>query len=115
MSQGVVGNPPSDLYVTLYDDTGTELDGDLQNGRVQTAAGTDWDVTNTSFENASEINFGDALADITVQEVAIFDAATGGNEIARYAIDSAPDSRNSGTRIFFPAGDLSFDVVDRTE
>jgi hypothetical protein len=115
MSQGVVASPPSDLYVTLFDDTGTELDGDLQNGRVQTSAGGDWGLVGTGFENSSEINFGEALADITIQDVAIFDAASGGNEIARYDIDSAPDDRNTGTRIFFPANDLSFDVVDRTE
>jgi len=115
MSQGTVGTPPSDLYVTLFDDTGTELDDDLQNGRVQTATGTGWDVTNTSFENAAQIDFGEATADFSIQEVALFDAATGGNEIARYAIATAPQDITTGTRVFFPAGDLSFDVIDRTE
>jgi hypothetical protein len=118
MSQGTVETPPGSLWVTLYDDTGTELDGSLQNGRVQTDTSTDWDVVNTNdFTNNGEIDFGEATTDITIQEVALFDSDTGGsnNEIARYEISTAPDTRNSGTRIFFQAGDLTFDVLDRTE
>jgi len=117
LSQGTVDTPPDPIFVTLFDDTGAELDGSLQNGRVSTTAGTDWDVVNTSFENAIEIDFGDATADITVQDVALYDSDTGGsnNELARYTIQSAPRNISSGTRVFFPASQLSFDVVDRTQ
>jgi len=118
MSQGTIEAPPGELWVTLFDDTGTELDGSLQNGRVQTAAGTDWDIVNTNdFTNNGEIDFGEATEDITIHDVAIFDSDTGGsnNELARYAVSTAPDTRSDGTRIFFQAGDLTFDVLDRTE
>jgi len=107
--------PVANVYVTLYDDTGTELDGDLQNGRVQTSP-SDWTlVTSNDVENGVEIDFGEALNDISqISEVALFDAGTGGNEIARYGLDQAYDV-STATRVFFNVGDLTFDVVDRTE
>ena len=117
MSQGTVASPPTSLWVTLFDDTGTELDTNLQNGRVETTTGTDWDSPGTDFDNGIEINWGEATADITVQDVALYDSDTGGsnNEIARYTVNDAPRSISSGTRVFFPAGELSFDIIDRTE
>lgn len=119
-SQGTqMPTPPDPVYVTLFDDTGTELNGDLQNGRVSVAAGTGWNETETggAFENAAEIDFGDATVDITIQEVALYDSGTAGsnNELARYTIDGAPQSVSTGTRVFFPAGDVDFDPLDRTE
>lgn len=101
-------------YVTLYDDTGTELNGDLQNGRVG-VANAGWGKNGTAFENASEVNFGDATADITVQEFAIKDSdaddATA-RELYRADVTNAPENFSSGTRIFFAAGELSVDVLD---
>jgi hypothetical protein len=46
--------------------------------------------------------------------VALYDAASGGNEIARYALDESFDV-STATRVFFPVGTLTFDVIDRTE
>mgnify|MGYP006287665621 CR=1 FL=1 len=104
-------------YVTLYDDTGTELNGSFQNGRV--AVGTaDWTETDTNaFENASEINFGENTsgATVTVQEFAIKDSdaddATA-RELFRADITNAPQDFADGTRVFFPAGDLDVDILD---
>lgn len=116
MSQGTVNTAPTDIYVTLYDDTGTELDGDFANARVQTAAGTDWTDNGSSFTNANLIDFGEAGADLTnIQDVALFDAATGGNELARYQLNDAPFDISSGSTLEFAATDLSFDVRDRTQ
>jgi hypothetical protein len=104
-------------YVTLYDDTGSELNGSLQNGRV--AVGTaDWTETaTTAFENASEINFGEVTgtADITVQEFAIKDTdATDANarELVRAPITDAPQDFAPDTRVFFAVGDLDVDILD---
>jgi hypothetical protein len=101
-------------YVTLYDDTGTELNGDLQNGRVG-VGNASWTKNGTAFENASEVNFGDATSDITVQEFAIKDSdaddATA-RELYRADVTNAPESFSNGTRIFFAAGELSVDVLD---
>jgi len=107
--------PVANVYVTLYDGTGTEIDGDLQNGRVQTAP-ADWTLTTSNdVENATEVNFGEALSDISqISEVALFDAATGGSEIARYALEESFDV-STATRVFFPVATLTFDVLDRTE
>ena len=116
MSQGTVDAAPSNIYVTLFDDTGTELDGDFQNARVSTAAGSDWDSPDTDFDNANVIDFGEATSDVTnIQDVALYDASTGGNELARYQLDSAPFDVSTGTELKFEAGNLSFDVLDRTE
>lgn len=107
--------PPGTVYVTLYDDTGTELDGDLANGRVGVSTGSGWTKTNTAFENAAEIDFGEAASDITVQEFAIKDADdtdANANEYFRADIDSAPQDFTSGTRVFFAAGELNVDILD---
>lgn len=118
MSQGTITTPPSNLYVAVFDDTGTEVSGDFANDRPSTATGTDWTIVSTGFENANQIDFGEASVDVTnIQDVALFDAdlATGGNEIARYDITEALFDVSAGTNLIFSPGDLSFDVVDRTE
>jgi hypothetical protein len=117
MSQGTIETAPSDLYVTVFDDTGTERASDFAaGGRVSTATGTDWSIVATGFENANEVSFGEATADVAnLQDIALFDAATGGNEIARYNLSGAPFDVSSGTTLAFPAGNISFNVQDRTE
>lgn len=117
MSQGTIETAPSDLYVTVFDDTGTERASDFASGgRVSTTTGTGWNIVATGFENANEVSFGEATADVTnLQDIALFDAATGGNEIARYNLSGAPFDVSSGTTLAFPAGNISFDVQDRTE
>jgi len=83
---------------------------------VSTATGTDWSIVNTGFENANDIDFGEAVGDVNnLTEIALFDAATGGNEIARYALSGAPFDVSDGTTLIFPAGNITFDVQDRTE
>jgi hypothetical protein len=118
MSQGSINTAPADLYITVFDDTGTELDGSLSNARAQTSAGTDWneDADGTGFENANLISLGEATASLSnIQEVGIFDSATGGNLLARYTLTDAPFDLATGSSIEFKAGELAFDVIDRTE
>lgn len=112
-----ITTPPATVYVTLYDDTGTELNGSLANGRVGVTVGSGWTRTNTAFENASEIDFGDNTSGgtITVQEFAIKDVDdTDANalEYFRGDIDNAPQDFSDGTRVFFSAGVLSIDILD---
>jgi len=118
MSQGVVASPPSNLYVAVFDDTNTERSGDFLNNRAQTDAGTDWTITNTAFENAGLISLGEAASDVSnLQDVALFDdtLANGGNEIARYPMTDATFNVSEGTELRFGAGNITFDVLDRTE
>lgn len=116
MSQGTVATPPSTIYVALFDADGTEVSTDFQNDRVAVDADTGWNVTNTSFENADVVDFGEAAEDISdIEDVALYDAETGGNELAQYAMDSTPFNIAAGSSLQFPAGDLQFDVIDRTE
>jgi len=125
MSQGeAMPTPPDPVYVVLFDDVGSELTTSLQNGRVGVTAGTGWTKNGTDFENAAEIDFGENTSggQITIQDVALYDSDTGGsdNELARYQIETSGGSPTTvnvsdGTRVFFAAGELDFDVVDRTE
>jgi hypothetical protein len=94
------------------------VSGNFTNGRVEATAGTDWTIVSTGFENASDLSFGEATTDITnIEDVALFDGdlATGANELARFTLTDAPFDVSDGTVLAFNAGDLSFDVVDRTE
>jgi hypothetical protein len=109
--------PPATVYVTLYDDTGTELNGDLQNGRVGVTVGSGWTRTNTAFESAAEVNFGEvtATSNITVQEFAIKDSDADDAtalEYFRAPITDAPQEFAPDTRVFFAAGDLDIDILD---
>ncbi|UXF49870.1 hypothetical protein 7841G1D8_28 [Haloquadratum phage sp.] len=116
MTQGTVRTPPSNVFVAVIDNTGTERSTDFQNNRASTSAGSDWTVTDTEVENENEISFGEATTDVNgLVDVALFDSASGGNKLAQYTMDSTPFDVATGTTLTFPAGDLSFDVIDETE
>jgi len=118
MSQGTVATAPTDLYVTVFDSGGNELDGSFPNARFQTDTGADWneDADGTGFTNANNIDFGEAASDVTdVTDIALYDASTGGNEIARYQLTDAPFDVSAGTNLIFLSDDIDFDVRDRTE
>jgi hypothetical protein len=116
MSQGTIDGAPGSLYLAVFDDTNTERSSDFTNGRVETTAATDWTIVGTGFENADRETFGEASVDVTnLEDIALFDAASGGNEIARYAMTDAPFNVSAGTELIFEAGNITFDVVDRTE
>jgi len=116
MTQGTVRTPPSNIFVAVIDNTGTERSTDFQNDRASTTAGSDWTVTDTEVENANEISLGEATTDVNgLVDVALFDSATGGNKLAQYTMDATPFDVATGTTLTFPAGDLSFDVIDETE
>ena len=120
MSQGTVATPPDPIYIAVFDDTGTEVSGDFQNDRVETAAGTDWsfiDAEQTNFKNASAIDFGEAVGDVNnIEDVALYDdtLTNGGNEIARYTITDAPFDVADGSKLVFEGGELEFNVIQRT-
>ena len=115
MSQGTVETPPSNLYVTLFDSGGDEVDGAFANMRLETSP-SDWDVVDTSFENNVNLDFGEASEDVDgIVDVALFDDETGGNEIARYQINDTPKDIAAGTNAIYLIGELSFDVRDRTQ
>jgi len=117
MSQNTqMDTPPTSLWVTVYDDTNTELDGNLTGARTEVSASTGWTLVGTNFENTNQVSLGEASTELSnVTDVALFDAGTGGNEIARYQIDQAPFNVANGSELTFEAGKLTFDVVDRTE
>lgn len=124
MSQGSdMATAPSSLWVTVFDSTDTELDGDLDGARAEVSTGSGWTRTNTAFENAAEVSLGEATSDLTnVEDVAIYDSETLGNQLARYPIDSLDGSSvtppfdvSQGTTLRFKAGDLSFDVQDTSD
>lgn len=114
--EGQLPTPPTDLYVTLYDDQGNELSANLTGARAQVPASTGWTVTNTEFENTNEISLGEASTTIeNVTDGAIFDAATGGNLLLRDELAEAPFNIADGTEFVFSPGDISADILDNSE
>jgi len=117
MSQNTqLDTPPTALWVTVFDVTDTELSGNLTNARQDVSTSGGWTKNGTNFQNANQISLGEASTQLTdVTDVALYDASAGGNLIARYTINEAPFNVANGSELTFQAGDLSFDVVDRTE
>jgi len=110
---------PDTLYVTVFDTTGTERDGDFTDARKSvTTTGSEWTITNSAFENANNISLGEASTNVDdITDVAIYDSDTGGsnNELARFEFDQAPFNVAQSTELVFEPGDLSFDVVDNQQ
>lgn len=114
--------PPGSLWVTVWDDTGTELSSSFPNARLEVTS-SGWTVTDPSgasfdsrFENANALDFGQASSDVTnVERFAVYDAQTGGNLLLTSVIDSSPFDVSSGTALTFEAGDVSFDAVEYDE
>lgn len=117
MSQDTqMDTPPTDVYVTVFDDTDTERDGSLTDARTAVSTTDGWTVTNSAFENTNDVELGEASEDIeNIEDVALYDAETDGNELARYEINEAPFTVADGSTLTFEAGELSFNVVDNTE
>jgi hypothetical protein len=119
MTQGTVRTPPSNVFVGVFDTSDVERSTDFANNRASTTAGTDWNVVganDTDVQNANEISLGEASVDVNdLENVALFDSASGGTKLAEYTMDSTPFDVSAGTTLTFPAGDLSFDVRDETE
>jgi len=112
-----VAASPGTVYVALLDDTDTDVSGDFANGRV--AMGTaDWtEIDATQYENAIDISFGEASADVTnIETVALYDSSTvgGGNELVRGLEQDAPFDVSSGTTFTIQTGDLTVDVLEFT-
>ena len=104
---------PGALFVSVFDDTDTELDGNLTGARSEVSTTDGWTRTNTAFENTNQISLGEASTELTsVTDVALFDAETDGNLIARYEIEQAPFNVADGSELTFEPGELSFDVID---
>lgn len=117
LSQGdQLPTPPTDLYVTLFDDTDTELSANFTGARAAVPATSGWTVTNTSFENTNEVSLGEASSTLNnVTDAAIFDASTGGNLLLRAELAEAPFNVADGTEFRFAAGDITADILDNSE
>ena len=108
--------PPTDVYVTIFDDSDTEQNGSFTGARAAVAAPGGWTVTGTAFENTNLVDLGEASQTVSnITDVALYDAETGGNELARYEITEAPFTVANGSELTFEAGELSFNVADNTE
>jgi len=114
LSQGVdMPTAPTELFVTVFDDTNTELDSSLSNAREGISTSGGWTKTGTAFENTNQVSLGEATANLTnIQDVALYDAATAGNQLARYTISNGPFDLADGSTLVFDPAELSFDVLD---
>jgi len=110
---------PASVWLTLYDDTGTELDGSLQNGRVQVTVpgGINQGADATQLENANEVDFGEASGDITVQDFGVKSADdTDANATVFFKgpVQNSPQDFAVNTRVFYDPADLNVNVLDYT-
>lgn len=121
MSQGTtMPAAPSDLYVALHtSDPGETPDGSTEVSaadydRVGVTAGSGWSTITSGggsgFENASETSFGEATNNWgTISHISLWDAQTGGNCLASYAVGTSKPI-DTGDEATFPAGDISFTI-----
>jgi hypothetical protein len=112
---------PGSVYVTLWDDTDTELSSEFPNAREEVPT-SGWTVTDSGsgfdsrFENAVNIDFGEANSDVNnISRFAVYDASTGGNLLLTSPIDDSPFDVSSGTKVKFDAGNVSFDAIEYNE
>jgi len=108
---------PTDLYVGLHTSDPTDSPGGTTEvsaadySRVGVPCPGGWATpTTNSFENANVVNFGTTTNSWgSVSHVALYDASTGGNALATFALNST-NSISSGEDVTFPAGQLSFNI-----
>lgn len=117
LSQGVdMPAAPATIWVSVLDDTGTELSSSLTSARQGVTAGTGWTKNGTDFENANEITLGEATQDLTnIQEVRLHDSETAGEVLTETTATDAPFDISEGTELVFEPGDIQFDVEDFSE
>lgn len=106
--------PPDTLYVSVEDATQTDRSGDLSDA-PKAVASADWTRTNTAFENAVDVDLGEATADIEdVTYATIYDGADPGtaNLLLSVDLDDTPFTVSEGTNLIWDGGDISFDAVE---
>jgi len=106
---------PGTVHVAIFDDTDTEVTSDFANGRVSMAT-SDWTENNaTEYENAVDIDFGEASVDVNnIESIALYDSSTGGNELVRANETDAPFDVSSGSSYTITAGNQTIDVLEYT-
>jgi len=109
--------PPSTLYVSVEDDTDTDLSGSLSNAPVGVGS-ANWTISGTTFENDTNINLGEATTDLTnVETVAIYDGSDIGgtaNLLLETPLQGGPYDVSDGTNITFETGDITYDAIEET-
>jgi len=121
-SNTAFASSPASLYVTLWDDTETELSSSFPNARLEVPS-SGWNINDPSgasfdsaFENAAEIDFGQANSDVNnITRFAVYDSSSGGNLLLTSKIDNSPFDVSSGTKVKFDAGNVSFDAIEYDE
>lgn len=116
LANGTQFPTPPTLHVSVEDTGDTDQSSNLSSAPITTAA-SDWTVSGTTFENANQLDFGDATADITgIESVTIYDGpdpATD-NLLLESDITNGPYDVSSGTSFIIDATDLTFDAVEET-
>lgn len=108
--------PPGTLYVSVLDDSNTDLNPSFPNAPVGIGS-ANWSRSGTQFENDTDINLGEATQDLTnIEDIVIYDGSdpTTANELLRTPVNNAPFDVSQGTQVIFETGDASFDVVEST-
>lgn len=108
-----MGTPPAALYVGLFngDPTdagtgGTEVTTTIRAlGRVVVTYGA-VSGSPAAMSNSAAVDFGNAAGAATVTHFAVFDAATGGNQLFNAALTGGAQAVSQGNSVSFAAGQL---------
>lgn len=110
---------PSNVYLALFDgnplSAGTEVGADVRAATPREPI--TWSVpaagTTITMASSADADFGASEGPCDITHVAVFDAASGGNMLAKKAL-SSPVSVILGTQVNFLAGDLVFNIGSAT-
>ncbi|UXF50003.1 hypothetical protein 7841G3A7_18 [Haloquadratum phage sp.] len=118
LTQGQINQPPSQIYVGLINNAGTEISADFLSGRAETIADGDWDRTGqTKAVNQNKIVFSDATGNFLIESVALFesDLNQGGEKLVEVPVNNAPVSVFFGNDVIVNPTELEFDMLDVTQ
>lgn len=107
---------PDTLYVSVEDDTDTDLSDDLQNAPVGIGS-SDWVTSDTTFKNDTDVNLGEASANLdNVETITIYDGSDPGedNLLLETPITNGPFDVSDGTELIFESGDIEYDAVEES-
>lgn len=108
---GAMGTRPTAWYIALFDDTGSEIDSNIDANYARQSVTFETFSTPGRVRSAVSASFpaAESGASYTVSEFAVFDAQTGGNRLQREDLDF-PKDIVGGDVLTFAAGDLIMGV-----
>lgn len=106
-----MASAPANIYLTVWNGDplsgGTDVTSQVSaGGREAITLGT---VTDGTFSNSVDVDYGNSVNAVTITHAAIYDASTAGNMLTVAAV-AATKNINAGDSVKFLAGDIDFTI-----